>query len=309
MSNSDQKPSPLVSIEVIKNDDISEDNDTSKRIENKSGFNSRSISASQGINKGVSFASESTNSGVGSNNSTVPVEEPNKIVAARKSVLFVHDEKDGIIKTSGPLVPISQNQASEKSPIISPASATSPSQPLLKDEEILASNTDTPNITVLSQIATDISLFFSNTHKFMFAPIATNSKFLSIWNAIVDFVHVVNLIWIPVILGWPEQFLASWVVFMILALDIMNITDCYFNSRLSYKDEYGIFVEDPALLRKRYLLHRWGILEIISSLPWEFAAFINSDLYYILNADKTIILSDSKLCVFIYIYMYVCINV
>ncbi|KAJ1550251.1 Cyclic nucleotide-gated olfactory channel, partial [Nowakowskiella sp. JEL0078] len=68
------------------------------------------------------------------------------------------------------------------------------------------------------------------------------------WTVVINLLHVLNVMIAPLAMAW---------------------TDIFTQSRMSYKNEYGIEIQRLAELRDDYLFKRYGWLEVISSLPWD----------------------------------------
>ncbi|KAJ3333548.1 Cyclic nucleotide-gated olfactory channel [Blyttiomyces sp. JEL0837] len=107
-------------------------------------------------------------------------------------------------------------------------------------------------------------------------PLQPNSILLRLWTAFQDITHFLDFVTTPLILGWTEHFMKSVYVALFLFLDIVFLLDCYVQSRVSFKNEFGSEVTDLRELREIYFRQKFGAVSLVANLPWELIAFVLS---------------------------------
>ncbi|KAJ3324357.1 hypothetical protein HDU76_013437 [Blyttiomyces sp. JEL0837] len=128
---------------------------------------------------------------------------------------------------------------------------------------------------------------FQSIWKKIVRPISHDNKVLRFWTGIIDVLHLCNLLLVPLMLGWTEFFAGTKILLPALVIDFLLLVDCAVQAKLSYTDDYGQLVEDPSKIVMRYLWHRNGFLEIISSLPCELLAFVSDKVTFEFNSRGT----------------------
>jgi hypothetical protein len=103
----------------------------------------------------------------------------------------------------------------------------------------------------------------------LFSTIHPTSKTLQNWNFAMDFIHTVNVIFIPLVFAWTDYFIALWTVLLVCVIDILLMTDCFIKARVRYRDDYGVLIQDAVMIKRRYLWKRNGVVDILASLPLE----------------------------------------
>ncbi|KAJ3110373.1 hypothetical protein HDU96_006665 [Phlyctochytrium bullatum] len=107
-------------------------------------------------------------------------------------------------------------------------------------------------------------------------PIDPKSKHYLAWSFIINTLHAIEIILVPLQLAWTEYFIHVGVVIAQILVDLIFLTDCYFSTRIIFKDEYGIVCKDGRMLRKRFLWQEVGIIKLLACLPVELVVFLPS---------------------------------
>ncbi|KAJ3209658.1 hypothetical protein HDU67_006021 [Dinochytrium kinnereticum] len=108
----------------------------------------------------------------------------------------------------------------------------------------------------------------------LFIPLDETSASFITWNFLINVLHAVEIILIPLQLAWTEYFIHFGVVVSQLMVDFLFLADCFFLSRVIYRDEYGILCTDRKRLRQKYLWKEFGIVKVLASLPVELLVFL-----------------------------------
>ncbi|KAJ3159041.1 Cyclic nucleotide-gated olfactory channel [Irineochytrium annulatum] len=119
------------------------------------------------------------------------------------------------------------------------------------------------------------------------SPILPEGIPYKVWKGLMDLAHILNLILVPALLGWTTIVSdASYVYILItFALDCILLADCIIQSRLVFKDEFGVVCSNPAQLRRNFFIDNWGILPAVMSLPIDLLVFWNKKIYFTFSFD------------------------
>ncbi|KAJ1550210.1 hypothetical protein HK096_008139, partial [Nowakowskiella sp. JEL0078] len=160
---------------------------------------------------------------------------------------------------------VSVNTTSKsESAVTPPVSATSPpasAMPASTKEGDVEAQTTTVQTSLHRIIA-----FFNQ-------PINPNGAHNHNWIIVINLLHVMNVLIAPLAMAWTDLFSSTAWIVVFCVLDAFFLLDCMVQSRLSYKNEYGIEIRRLNELRDDYLFKRYGWLEFLSSLPWDLWGF------------------------------------
>ncbi|KAI8814217.1 cyclic nucleotide-binding-like protein [Cladochytrium replicatum] len=105
-------------------------------------------------------------------------------------------------------------------------------------------------------------------------PVDPMGNFFQTWTKLTNILHLFNIIIAPLLFSWTQHFQTlAWVV-VFSSVDVIFCIDCFIQSRLHFKNEYGVLIESYAQLRDNYFFRRFGWIQTTSSLPWDLFAFL-----------------------------------
>ncbi|KAI8815371.1 hypothetical protein BJ742DRAFT_876351 [Cladochytrium replicatum] len=105
-------------------------------------------------------------------------------------------------------------------------------------------------------------------------PLDSKGNLFQTWTKLTNILHLFNIIIAPLLFSWTQHFQTlAWIV-LFSSVDLVFCIDCFIQSRLHFKNEYGVLIESYTQLRDNYLFRRFGWIQTVSSLPWDLFAFL-----------------------------------
>lgn len=152
----------------------------------------------------------------------------------------------------------------------SPALLKEPSKKIIEDKMEKSKETD-PLFEVTKPI--DTWAVMREALSFIIPHSSVSFKF---WKIFINLLHLFNLVVAPVLFGWYIHFMSLGWITIFLCLDILFLVDCYLRAHTSFVDEYGIQITHVSATTRRYLFTEWGLIHLISSLPFDLFFFASS---------------------------------
>ncbi|KAI8851252.1 hypothetical protein BC829DRAFT_415497 [Chytridium lagenaria] len=155
---------------------------------------------------------------------------------------------------------LSTKESDSKPPVTPTATPSTPSPaPLTTTAAAATSTSSQPRLSV---------------DELFFAPIDELNPSFQTWTFIVNTLHAVHFILVPIQLAWTEYFINYGIVIAQLVANLIFLIDAMLLMRVIFKDEYGIICKDRARLRSKFLWKDFGIVRLLACLPLEVLAFI-----------------------------------
>ncbi|TPX51757.1 hypothetical protein SeLEV6574_g00088 [Synchytrium endobioticum] len=101
--------------------------------------------------------------------------------------------------------------------------------------------------------------------------ILPDSHFWTMWCCVINILHALNVLVVPLMLAWTEHFLSfSWVAFF-AAVDCIMLVDCFLQARSAFQDKYGTVITDHTQMFNHFMWTNHGWWSLASSLPFSVA--------------------------------------
>ncbi|TPX32396.1 hypothetical protein SmJEL517_g04421 [Synchytrium microbalum] len=109
--------------------------------------------------------------------------------------------------------------------------------------------------------------------------ITPESRFWTHWCSMINVLHVINVLVVPLIFGWTEYFINPGWVALYAIVDVIMLVDCFFQARLAFNNKYGSLIQDNQGMFYNFAVTNRGWWITLTSLPVDLCIELSSPVF------------------------------